>query len=300
MSTLSAVRTPAVVLDGKAVAARVRGEVAARARIFKEQFGRAPGLAVVQVGEDPASTVYVRNKRRSCEEVAIASFAHDLAAATREAELLELITKLNGDASVDGILVQMPLPKGLDSNRIIDAIDPEKDVDGLHPVNAGLLMVGRPGLRACTPSGCMRLLAEAGCDPAGKHALVVGRSILVDKPMALLLLEANATVTIAHSRTPDLAAAVRGADILVAAVGRAHMIRGEWIKPGAVVIDVGTNKGADGKLTGDVDFESARRLASAITPVPGGVGPMTIAFLLSNTVDAAFARMGAHGLRRVV
>jgi len=290
MSSVSAPARSAVVLDGKAVAAKVRAETATRALTFSARYGRRPGLAVVQVGEDPASTVYVRNKRRSCVETGIESFAHDLPATTREAHLLALIATLNHDPAVDGILVQMPLPKGLDSNRIIDAIDPQKDVDGLHPKNAGLLMVGRAGLRACTPSGCMRLIAEAGCDPAGKHALVVGRSILVGKPMALLLLEANATVTIAHSRTADLAATVGRADIVVAAVGRAHMIKGEWIKPGAVVIDVGTNKGADGKLTGDVEFEAARRVASAITPVPGGVGPMTIAFLLSNTVDAALAR----------
>src|ERR1700733_11117003 len=290
MTSGGAVAGTAKVIDGKAVAAQGRAEVAERARAFQARSGRPPGLAVVQVGEDPASTVYVRNKRRSCEEVAIASFAHDLAAATREAELLALIARLNADACVDGILVQMPLPQGLDSNRVIDAIDPQKDVDGLHPVNAGLLLVGQPGLRACTPSGCMRLLTEAGCDPAGKNAVVVGRSILVGKPMALLLLEANATVTIAHSRTTDLAATVRRADIVVAAVGRAHMIKGAWIKPGAVVLDVGTNKGADGKLTGDVEFEAAKRVASAITPVPGGVGPMTIALLLSNTVDAALAR----------
>jgi len=292
MSTVSAHRSPAVVLDGKAVAAKVRAETAARADAYAAKYGRRPGLAVVQVGEDPASTVYVRNKRRSCVETGIESFAHDLPATTREDELLALIATLNNDARVDGILVQMPLPKGLDANRIIDAIDPAKDVDGLHPTNAGLLMVGRPGLRACTPSGCMRLIAEAGCDPAGKHALVVGRSILVGKPMALLLLEANATVTIAHSRTADLAATVARADIVVAAVGRAHMIKGAWIKPGAVVIDVGTNRGADGKLTGDVEYEAARRVASAITPVPGGVGPMTIAFLLANTVAAARARAG--------
>jgi methylenetetrahydrofolate dehydrogenase (NADP+)/methenyltetrahydrofolate cyclohydrolase len=292
MSTVSAPRSAAVVLDGKAVAAKVRAEARTRASLFAAKYGRRPGLAVVQVGEDPASTVYVRNKRRSCVETGIESFAHDLLATTPEDELLALLTTLNNDASVDGILVQMPLPKGLNSNRIIDAIDPQKDVDGLHPQNAGLLMVGRPGLRACTPSGCMRLIAEAGCDPAGKHALVVGRSILVGKPMALLLLEANATVTIAHSRTADLAATVARADIVVAAVGRAHMIKGAWIKPGAVVIDVGTNKGADGKLTGDVEFEAARRVAAAITPVPGGVGPMTIAFLMSNTVDAALARAG--------
>jgi methylenetetrahydrofolate dehydrogenase (NADP+) / methenyltetrahydrofolate cyclohydrolase len=292
MSTVSAPRSAAVVLDGKAVAAKVRAEACARASLFAAKYGRRPGLAVVQVGEDPASTVYVRNKRRSCVETGIESFAHDLLATTPEDELLALLATLNNDASVDGILVQMPLPKGLNANRIIDAIDPQKDVDGLHPQNAGRLMVGRPGLRACTPSGCMRLIAEAGCDPAGKHALVVGRSILVGKPMALLLLEANATVTIAHSRTADLAATVARADIVVAAVGRAHMIKGAWIKPGAVVIDVGTNKGADGKLTGDVEFEAARRVAAAITPVPGGVGPMTIAFLMSNTVDAALARAG--------
>jgi methylenetetrahydrofolate dehydrogenase (NADP+)/methenyltetrahydrofolate cyclohydrolase len=293
MSSVSAAAAgPAMVIDGKAVAAKVRSEVAARARAYSEKFGRRPGLAVVQVGEDPASTVYVRNKRRTCEEVGIESFAHDLPASTTEDELLVLVARLNKDARIDGILMQMPLPKGLDASRIIDAIDPTKVVDGLHPTNAGLLMVGRPGLRACTPSGCMRLLKEAGCDPAGKHAVVIGRSILVGKPMALLLLEANATVTIAHSRTPDLAATVRGADIVVAAVGRAHMVKGTWIKPGAVVLDVGTNKGSDGKLTGDVEFEAARRIASAITPVPGGVGPMTIALLLSNTVDAAVARAG--------
>ena len=291
MSSVSAATNSAMVIDGKAVAAKVRSEVAARARAYSDKVGRRPGLAVVQVGEDPASTVYVRNKRRTCEEVGIESFAHDLPATTTEDELLALVARLNTDARIDGILMQMPLPKGLDASRIIDAIDPKKDVDGLHPTNAGLLMVGRPGLRACTPSGCMRLLKEAGCDPAGKHAVVIGRSILVGKPMALLLLEANATVTIAHSRTPDLAATVRTADIVVAAVGRAHMVKGTWIKPGAVVLDVGTNKGSDGKLTGDVEFAAARRIASAITPVPGGVGPMTIALLLSNTVDAAVARV---------
>jgi len=283
----------AIVIDGKAVAAAERARTSERARAFAARHGRAPGLAVVQVGEDPASTVYVRNKRRSCAEVAIESFAHDLPASTGQAALLELIGALNRDPRVDGILVQMPLPKGIDANRIIDAVDPAKDVDGLHPLNEGLLTVGRPGLRACTPSGCMRLLAEVGCDPAGKRAVVVGRSILVGKPMALLLLEANATVTMAHSRTRDLAAVVRESDIVVAAVGREGMIRGEWIKPGAVVIDVGTNKGADGKLKGDVEFEAARAVAAAITPVPGGVGPMTIAMLLSNTVEAAFRRADA-------
>jgi methylenetetrahydrofolate dehydrogenase (NADP+) / methenyltetrahydrofolate cyclohydrolase len=283
----------AIVIDGKAVAAQVRAEVAVRAKEFAARQGRPPGLAVVQVGDDPASTVYVRNKRRTFSEVGIESFAHDLPEKTSERELLDLVGRLNSDDRVDGILVQMPLPRGIDSNRVIDAIDPAKDVDGLHPVNEGLLVVGRPGLRACTPSGCMRLIAEAGCNPAGKRAVVVGRSILVGKPMALLLLEANATVTIAHSRTQDLAAVVREADIVVAAAGREGMIRGEWIKPGAVVIDVGTNKGADGKLKGDIDFEGARKVAAAITPVPGGVGPMTIAMLLSNSVDAAIKRAAA-------
>ncbi len=285
----------AIVIDGKAVAAKVRAEVAERAKEFAAHHGRPPGLAVVQVGDDPASTVYVRNKRRTSGEVGIESFAHDLPEKTSERELLDLVVRLNRDDRVDGILVQMPLPRGIDSNRVIDTIDPAKDVDGLHPVNEGLLVVGRAGLRACTPSGCMRLIAEAGCNPAGKRAVVIGRSILVGKPMALLLLEANATVTVAHSRTQDLGAIVREADIVVAAAGREGMIRGEWIKPGAVVIDVGTNKGADGKLKGDVDFEGARRVAAAITPVPGGVGPMTIAMLLSNAVAAAFKR--ADGVR---
>ena len=280
------------IIDGKAVAARQRAKTAVRARAFTERFGRRPGLAVVQVGEDPASTVYVRNKRRSSAEVGIESFAHDLPATTSEAELLQLVRSLNDDDRVDGILIQLPFPKGFDTNRVIDAIDPRKDVDGLHAVSAGLLVVGRPGLRPCTPSGCMVLLEDAGVNPAGKRAVVIGRSILVGKPVALMLLEKNATVTIAHSHTPDLPGTVRQADIVMAAVGRANMVKGDWIKPGAVVIDVGINRGADGKLTGDVDFESAKEVASAITPVPGGVGPMTIAMLLANAVEAAFMRKG--------
>lgn len=289
----TAITGAARLIDGKQVAANERAKTLAGAQAFAARHGRKPGLAVVQVGDDPASTVYVRNKRRSCAEVGFESFAHDLPATTTEAELLDLIHTLNRDDRVDGILIQLPLPKGLDTNRIIDAIDPRKDVDGLHPVNAGLLSVGRPGLRPCTPSGCMRLLEEAGCDPAGKRAIVIGRSILVGKPVALMLLEKNATVTIAHSRTPDLPATVRQADIVIAAVGKADMIKGEWIKPGAVVIDVGINKRPDGKLTGDVDFESARQVASAITPVPGGVGPMTIAMLLANTLIAAERRVAS-------
>jgi methylenetetrahydrofolate dehydrogenase (NADP+)/methenyltetrahydrofolate cyclohydrolase len=282
----------AQIIDGKAVAAKQRDKTAARAKAFAEKFGRKPGLAVVQVGEDPASTVYVRNKRRSSGEVGIESFAHDLPATVSEAELIRLVRTLNADERVDGILIQLPFPKGFDTNRVIDAIDPAKDVDGLHAVSAGLLVVGRTGLRPCTPSGCMVLLEDAGIDCAGKRAIVVGRSILVGKPVALMLLEKNATVTMAHSRTPDLPGTVKQADIVIAAVGRPDMIKGDWIKPGAVVIDVGINRRPDGKLTGDVDFESASKVASAITPVPGGVGPMTIAMLMSNAVDAAYSRKG--------
>ncbi len=282
----------AQIIDGKAVAAKQREKAAGRAQAFADEYGRKPGLAVVQVGEDPASTVYVRNKRRSSGEVGIESFAHDLPATVSEAELIQLVQTLNADDRVDGILIQLPFPKGFDTNRVIDAIDPAKDVDGLHAVSAGLLVVGRTGLRPCTPSGCMVLLEDAGIDPAGKRAIVIGRSILVGKPVALMLLEKNATVTMAHSRTPDLPGTTKQADIVVAAVGRADMIRGDWIKPGAVVIDVGINRRPDGKLTGDVDFESASKVASAITPVPGGVGPMTIAMLMSNAVDAAFMRKG--------
>jgi methylenetetrahydrofolate dehydrogenase (NADP+)/methenyltetrahydrofolate cyclohydrolase len=282
----------AKIIDGKAVAAKQRLKTADRAKAFTARFGRKPGLAVVQVGEDPASTVYVRNKRRSSAETGIESFAHDLPASTPEADLIKLVRTLNDDDRVDGILIQLPFPKGFDTNRVIDAIDPAKDVDGLHAVSAGLLMVGRQGLRPCTPSGCMVLLEDAGIDPAGKRAIVVGRSILVGKPVAMMLLEKNATVTMAHSRTPDLPATVKQADIVIAAVGRANMIKGDWIKPGAVVIDVGINRGEDGKLTGDVDFESASKVASAITPVPGGVGPMTIAMLMANAVEAAYTRKG--------
>jgi methylenetetrahydrofolate dehydrogenase (NADP+)/methenyltetrahydrofolate cyclohydrolase len=283
----------ALIIDGKAVAQKQRQKTAVRAQAFTARFGRKPGLAVVQVGEDPASTVYVRNKRRSSAEVGLESFAHDLPADVAEAELIRLVRTLNDDDRVDGILIQLPLPQGFDTNRVIDAIDPAKDVDGLHALSAGLLVVGRQGLRPCTPSGCMVLLEDAGIDPAGKRAVVIGRSILVGKPVALMLLEKNATVTMAHSRTPDLPGTVRQADIVVAAVGRANMVKGDWIKPGAVVIDVGINRGADGKLTGDVDFESVSKVASAITPVPGGVGPMTIAMLMANAVTAAWLRKGA-------
>jgi len=280
----------AELIDGKALAKEVRAEVKARAEAFRATHNRAPGLDVVLVGEDAASQVYVRNKERAAGKVGIEGRVHRLPAETSEADLLSLVFELNGDDHIDGILVQLPLPDHLHDQNIIDAIDPAKDVDGLHPFNAGLLSVGRKGLRPCTPSGCMRMLQHIGCDPKGKRALVLGRSTLVGKPIAMMLLEKHATVTVAHSRTEDLAARVRESDIVVAAVGRPNMVKGDWIKEGAVVIDVGINRLEDGTLTGDVDFESASKRAAHITPVPGGVGPMTIAMLLSNTVDAAESR----------
>ncbi len=280
----------AELINGKALAKEVRAEVKTRAEAFAAKHGRAPGLHVVLVGEDPASQVYVRNKQRAAGKAGIAGEVHRLPAETSEADLLALIAELNAAPGIDGILVQLPLPAHLDDQTIVDAIDPSKDVDGLHPFNAGLLFVGRHGLRPCTPSGCMRMLEHVGCNPKGKRALVLGRSTLVGKPIALMLLEKHATVTIAHSRTEDLAERVGEADIVVAAVGRAELVQGDWIKKGAVVIDVGINRLEDGSLTGDVDFEGASKRASYITPVPGGVGPMTIAMLLSNTVDAAEAR----------
>lgn len=281
----------AQLIDGKELAQQVRVEVKARAEAFRATHNRAPGLHVVLVGDDPASHVYVRNKERAAAKAGIAGKVHRLPAETSEADLLALIFELNGDDEIDGILVQLPLPRHLHDQTIIDAIDPAKDVDGLHPFNAGLLTVGRKGLRPCTPSGCMRMLQHIGWELEGKRALVLGRSTLVGKPIALMLLEKHATVTIAHSRTVDLADRVRESDIVVAAVGRPHLVKGEWIKDGAVVLDVGINRLDDGTLTGDVEFESARKRASFITPVPGGVGPMTIAMLLSNTVDAAEARI---------
>jgi methylenetetrahydrofolate dehydrogenase (NADP+)/methenyltetrahydrofolate cyclohydrolase len=277
-------------IDGKAVAEKVRAEVKVRAEAFAAKYGRKPALHVVLVGDDPASQVYVRNKELAAGKAELAGEVHRLPADTTQADVVALVRKLNASADIDGILVQLPLPKHIASEPVLDAIDPGKDVDGLHPVNAGLLANGRPGLRACTPSGCMRLLAEVGCDPAGKTAVVIGRSILVGKPMAALLLEKNATVTVAHSRTKDLPSVVRGADIVIAAVGRAKMVKRDWVKPGAVVIDVGMNRDENGKLCGDVDFDDVFEVASATTPVPGGVGPMTIAMLLENTVTAAEAR----------
>ncbi|MEM7606259.1 MAG: bifunctional methylenetetrahydrofolate dehydrogenase/methenyltetrahydrofolate cyclohydrolase FolD [Myxococcota bacterium] len=277
-------------IDGKAIAKRVRAEVAEQAAAFERQHGRAVSLHVVLVGDDPASHVYVRNKERAAAKAGIDGEVHRLDASTSQEEVEALVRRLNADAGVDGILVQLPLPEGLDARPIVELIDPKKDVDGLTTHNAGTVLGAGDGLYPCTPRGCMRLLRETGVDLRGKHALVIGRSQLVGRPMAIMLLASHATVTIAHRHTDPLEPLVRQADVLVVAVGRANLIPGDWIKPGAVVIDVGINRTVDGKLTGDVDFEGAQSRASAITPVPGGVGPMTIAMLLSNAVRAANLR----------
>ncbi|KUL93609.1 methenyltetrahydrofolate cyclohydrolase [Bosea sp. WAO] len=281
------------IIDGKAAAAELRAGIGREVAAIKAARGLVPGLHVVLVGDDPASRVYVASKEKLAAEIGMNSAAHRLPAETTEAELLAKIAALNADDAVDGILVQLPLPKHIDTGRIIDAIDPAKDVDGLHPINAGLLAGGKNGLVPCTPLGCMLLLKQTLPSLSGLDAVVVGRSELVGRPVAQLLLQADCTVTIAHSRTRNLAEVVRRADIVVAAVGRPLMIKGDWIKPGATVIDVGINRMPDGKLAGDVDFAEAVRVAGAITPVPGGVGPMTIACLLRNTLTAFHARRGA-------
>jgi methylenetetrahydrofolate dehydrogenase (NADP+) / methenyltetrahydrofolate cyclohydrolase len=287
----------ATLIDGKAAAAAVREQVGNIVAAFRNLTGRAPGLATVLVGEDPASAVYVRSKGKATAEAGMESFAHHLPADTSEEALLDIVAQLNADARVDGILVQLPLPPQIDEHRIIAAIDPMKDVDGFHPVNAGRLATGLEALVPCTPLGCLYLLKQELGSIAGKNAVVIGRSNIVGKPMAMLLIGESATVTVAHSRTRDLRDVVRRADIVVAAVGRPQMVRGDWIKPGAVVIDVGINRVAaaeEGKtrLVGDVAYDEAVEVASAITPVPGGVGPMTIAMLLRNTVVAAHRRAG--------
>lgn len=284
------------IMDGKAFAAELRGRVATAVSHLESSHGLIPGLAVVLVGEDPASEVYVRNKGKQTVEVGMASFEHRLSDQTTERELLVLIDQLNSDPTVHGILVQLPLPAQINSHAVINAIDPDKDVDGFHLVNVGRLTTGESGLVPCTPLGCMMLLRAYAGDLSGQNAVIVGRSNIVGKPMAALLLAAHCTVTVAHSRTKDLTDVCRQADILIAAVGRAEMIQGDWIKPGATVIDVGINRidGENGKkrLVGDVEFASASAVAGAITPVPGGVGPMTIACLLRNTVQAACAVNG--------
>ena len=285
------------IIDGKAFAANLRARVSALVPGFRTATGRAPGLAVVLVGEDPASQVYVRSKHKATIEAGMESFEHRLPAETSQDDLLAMVERLNADDSVDGILVQLPLPGHIDENRVIATIDPDKDVDGFHVTNAGRLAVGQHGYVPCTPLGCLMLLKDRLGDLSGLDAVVIGRSNIVGKPMAQLLLAESCTVTIAHSRTKDLPAVVRRADIVVAAVGRAEMVKGDWIKPGAIVIDVGINRvpGAEpGKtrLVGDVDYAGAAEVAGAITPVPGGVGPMTIAVLLRNTLVAAHRRAG--------
>jgi methylenetetrahydrofolate dehydrogenase (NADP+) / methenyltetrahydrofolate cyclohydrolase len=287
----------AEIIDGKAFAEHLRGRVADHAASFESAAGRKAGLAVVLVGEDPASQVYVRNKGKQTLACGMASFEHRLTAETPEADLLALVAKLNGDPAVDGILVQLPLPAHMDEQKVIAAIDPDKDVDGFHVINAGRLAVGLPGFVPCTPLGCVMLLKERLGSLAGLDAVVIGRSNIVGKPMAQLLIQESCTVTVAHSRTRDLPDVVRRADIVVAAVGRPEMVKGEWIKPGATVIDVGINRvpaAEEGKtrLVGDVDFALASAVAGAITPVPGGVGPMTIAVLLRNTLVAAHRNAG--------
>ncbi len=275
-------------LDGKSLAQSIQSRLAAHIQDWKPQYGRAPGLAVVMVGDNPASAAYVRNKERACERVGIASYGKHLPADSSAAELSELIDTLNRDERVDGILIQLPLPDHLDAVALLNRIDPDKDVDGLHPVNLGRLLRGEPGLRSCTPAGMMALLAAYDIPVAGKQAIVLGRSILVGKPIAMMLLAANATVTMAHSRSQHLPDLTRSADIVVVAVGRPNLVTPEWIKPGAVILDVGINRvtTAEGtsRLVGDVDFAAVEPHASAITPVPGGVGPMTVATLLKNTV----------------
>ena len=282
------------VIDGKAIAAAVRSRVAGEAAELTERLGRPPGLATVLVGEDPASHVYVRNKRKASEEAGMRSIHRELPDDTSEEALLVVVSELNSDEEVDGILVQLPLPEVIDQDAVVAVIDPAKDVDGLTATNAGLLAQGRPGLVACTPSGVMEMLSHEGTDVEGADAVIVGRSILVGRPLSALLTNANATVTVCHSRTRELAETCRRADILVAAVGSPRMVRGEWVKPGATVIDVGINRTDEG-LVGDVDFEAASEVAGAITPVPGGVGPMTIAMLLQNTVRAARLASGTDG-----
>jgi methylenetetrahydrofolate dehydrogenase (NADP+) / methenyltetrahydrofolate cyclohydrolase len=282
------------IIDGKAVAAEVRQRVAAGVEEFVREHGVQPGLATILVGDDPASHVYVRNKRRSSEEVGIASIHHELPADASQLEVAELIAALNEDDRVSGILLQLPVPPQIDGDAMTALVDPLKDVDGLTPVNAGLLMQGLDGLVPCTPRGVMELLRVAGAELRGARAVVVGRSKLVGKPLAALLLAADCTVIHCHSRTRDLAAECRSADVLIAAAGRPKLINADMVSPGAIVIDVGTNRGDDGKLVGDVDFDAVKDIAGAITPVPGGVGPMTIAMLLSNTLEAARRQLAAR------
>jgi methylenetetrahydrofolate dehydrogenase (NADP+)/methenyltetrahydrofolate cyclohydrolase len=275
------------IIDGTAAARAVRAAVQREVEAFQREFGYVPGLATVLVGDNAASSTYVRSKHKACAEVGITSEGHELSANTTQAELLDLVHRLNRQPHINGILVQLPLPAHLDAEAVIDATDPDKDVDGLHPINQARLFTGREGLRPCTPLGIMHLIDSTGVDLKGARAVVTGRSNLVGKPVAFMLLERHATLTICHSRTRDLAEEVARADVLVAAIGRAEMVRGDWIRPGSVVIDVGINRLPDKRLVGDVEFAAARERAGFITPVPGGVGPMTVAMLMQNTLTAA-------------
>jgi methylenetetrahydrofolate dehydrogenase (NADP+)/methenyltetrahydrofolate cyclohydrolase len=277
----------AVIIDGKAVAKEVQKQIKDEVEGLERRWGLAPGLAVVLVGDDPASHIYVRNKEKACKEVGIKSFEHLLPATIPERDLLALVHQLNKDKRIHGILVQLPLPAHIRAEKILEAISPHKDIDGFHPVNQGLLALGADGFKPCTPMGIMKLLESVNCDPKGKNAVVVGRSNIVGKPVALMLLGRHATVTICHSRTANLRDEVGRGDILIVAIGRAGLVRGDWVKPGAVVIDVGVNRSPSGKLCGDIEFDTAKERASAISPVPGGVGPMTICMLLYNTLKAA-------------
>lgn len=277
----------AKIIDGKAISAAIRAEIKENTEVFLKEYGYRPGLAVIIVGEDPASQVYVRNKKRACEEVGFYSEVYELSAQTTQDELNALVDRLNADSAIHGILCQLPLPAHLDENEVILRIDPNKDVDAFHPQNVGKIMIGDYSFLPCTPAGVMALLERSGIEIAGKECVVVGRSNIVGKPQAMLLLHANGTVTVCHSRTKNLAEVCRRADILVAAIGKADFFTADMIKEGAVVIDVGMNRRADGKLTGDVDFASVEPKASYITPVPGGVGPMTITMLMQNTLTAA-------------
>ena len=281
----------ATIIDGKRISGEIRAEIAEQTKQFNQKYQTVPGLAVIIVGQDPASCVYVRNKHKACAEVGFYSEVHELPGNSTEQEVMALIDQLNGQENIHGILVQLPLPKHLDEQKILLSIKPEKDVDAFHPYNVGKIMIGDYQVLPCTPAGVMQLLARSGVSASGKHCVVIGRSNIVGKPMAMLLLHQNGTVTICHSRTPDLKEQTLQADILVSAVGRAGFVTADMVKPGAVVIDVGINRDADGKLCGDVDFAAVSEVASMITPVPGGVGPMTITMLLQNTLSAAIASM---------
>jgi methylenetetrahydrofolate dehydrogenase (NADP+)/methenyltetrahydrofolate cyclohydrolase len=287
----------ASIIDGKAISAQIRAELTQEVSNLKSQKGVTPGLAVVLVGEDPASKVYVGQKEKACNELGLLSRKYHLPAETTEAELLALVEKLNADPEIDGILVQLPLPKQIDDKKVIATIHPDKDVDGFHPVNQGRLVIGTDGFKPCTPYGCIHLLKRSGVNLVGAETVVVGRSNIVGKPVTLMLIQENATVTVCHSKTKDLGAVCRRADVLVVAIGRPKMITADMVKEGAVVIDVGVNRLPDGKLCGDVDYESVAQKASQITPVPGGVGPMTIAMLMFNTVNSARRRAGLPALK---